>query len=58
MRRAFLHLRARLLLWLGERELARSYRYDRRSDAALARAEAWTAAARTAADRLDARRRA
>lgn len=53
----FLHLRARLLLWLGARELARSRRLDRRSDTAMARAERWTAAARIAADRLERERR-
>lgn len=57
MIRVLLHLRARTLLWLGSRELARSYRYDRRSAAALIRAEAWMAKARVVADRLDDRSR-
>lgn len=57
MIRIRLHLQARLLLWLGGRELERSYRYDRRSAAALIRAEAWTAEARAIADRLDERTR-
>lgn len=53
----FLYLHARLFLWLGGRELARSYRYDRRSAAALIRAEAWMAEARAVADRLERARR-
>ncbi|UIY45855.1 hypothetical protein [Methylobacterium radiotolerans] len=52
-----LYLRARLLLQLGEHQLARSRRFDRRSSAALARSEVWMAAARCAADHLDQARR-
>lgn len=52
-----LYLRARALLWLGDRALARSRRLDRRSDAAMVRAEAWISAARRAADRVDQARR-
>lgn len=53
----FLYLRARALLWLGDRALAQSRWYDRRSAAATARAEAWISAARRAADRFDHARR-
>ncbi|MGU3662010.1 hypothetical protein [Methylobacterium fujisawaense] len=52
-----LYLRARLLLWLGDRALARSRRHDWRSRAATARANAWISAARHAADRVDQVRR-
>lgn len=53
-----LYLRARVLLWLGDRALAQSRRNDRRSAAAMTRAAAWISAARHAVDRVDQARRA
>ena len=52
-----LYLRARLLLWLGDRALTQSRRLDRRSVAAVARADVWLAASRRMADRVDQARR-
>lgn len=52
-----LYLRARFLLWLGDRALTRSRRLDRRSAAAVARADIWLAASRRMADRVDQARR-
>ena len=47
------HARARILLWLGTRDLARSRHHDLRMVTARARAEARLARARQLAERLD-----
>jgi hypothetical protein len=52
MLKNLLHLYAQVLLFLADIEMARCRRYDRRSNAALDRAQGWLAQARGVAEPL------